>query len=116
MVADQLASINEFAHKNTVDGTVGPHCIVAWRHNKSGVHKGGGGHQFYENTKRTDDSCALPTIANGMDVQAIMQVTMPHIMELFSKQLLSGQEGDLDVAKLNSELANLPRHSNEELN
>lgn len=115
VVADQLASINELAHRNTTDGTVGPRCIVAWRHNKSGVHKGGGGHQFYDGTKRTGDSGALPTIANGMDVQALVQAIMPHMMEQMSALRTGGPGGELDIAKLNAEVAKLPDHPDENL-
>lgn len=114
-VADQLASINALAHSNTADGTVGPRCIVAWRHNKSGVHKGGGGHQFYDGTKRTSDSGALPTIANGMDVKALVQAMMPHMMEQMSALQAGGSGGELDAAKLNAELAKLPEHPDENL-
>jgi len=110
MVEDQLASINALAHRRTADGSVGPYCIVAWRHNK-----GGGGHQFYDGTTRTDDTGSLPTIANGMDVQAIAQTLMPHLMKQMNT-LRSGAQGiELDIAKLNSELAKLPEQPDERL-
>ncbi len=115
VVADQLAKINELAHRNTADGTVGPRCIVAWRHRKLGVHVGGGGHQFYDGTKRTGDSGALPTIANGMDVQALVQAMMPHVMAQMSKLLTGGSAGELDVAKMNADVAKLPEHPDENL-
>jgi hypothetical protein len=115
VVADQLAKINEFAHRNTADGTVGPRCIIAWRHNKLGVHKGGGGHQFYDGTKRTDDSGALPTIGNGMDIQALVQAMMPHMMAQMSALRAGGPATELDVTKVNADLAKLPDRPDENL-
>jgi hypothetical protein len=115
VVADQLARINEIAHRNTTDGTVGPRCIVAWRHNKSGTHKGGGGHQLYDSIKREGGAAVLPIIANGMDVQALMQTVMPHMMEQMSARRTGEPRGELDVAKLNAELAMLPDHPDEYL-
>src|SRR6185312_15378076 len=44
-VADHLAKLNHEVH--LADKLVGPNCIVAWRHRKGGVYKGGGAHQFY---------------------------------------------------------------------
>lgn len=115
VVADQLANINALAHGNTADGTVGPRCIVAWRHNKSGMHKGGGGHQFYDGIKHAGNTDALPCIANGIDVQALVQALMPHTMEQMSA-LLTGRPGvELDAEKLNAELAMLPEHPDENL-
>lgn len=115
VVADQLAVINELAHRSTVDGTVGSRCIVVWRHNKSGIYKGGGGHQFYEGTKRTGDSGALPTIANGLDVQALVQAMMPQMLEQMSALRTGRPGGDIDVAKMNAELAKLIEHPDENL-
>ena len=115
VVADHLARINELAHRNTADGTVGPRCIVAWRHNKLGVHKGGGGHQFYDGTKRTGDSGTLPTIGNGMDIQGLVQAVMPHFMAQMSALRAGGPASELDVAKLNADLAKLPEHPDESL-
>jgi len=115
VVADHLARINELAHRNTADGTVGPRCIVAWRHNKFGEYKGGGAHQFYDGTTRTNDSGALPTICNGMDIQALVQAVMPHTMAQMSALIAGRPAGELDVAKLNADLAKLPEHPDENL-
>jgi hypothetical protein len=106
VVADHLASVNDLAHRNTADGSVGPRCIVAWRHNKLGVHKGAGGHQFYDGIVRTGDSSALPTIGNGMDIRALVQAMMPHMMSQMDALRAGGPAGELDVAKLNADLAN----------
>jgi hypothetical protein len=118
-VADQLARLNNEVHLK--DQSVGPRCIVAWRHRKGGVHKGGGGHQFYTGTTRDGVSSSLPTIANGMDVHALNEVMMPlmtkHLSEMLEAQR-SGQaakEMELDKDKLNAELARLPDKPDENL-
>lgn len=115
VVADHLASVNESAHRNTADGSVGLRCIVAWRHNKLGVHKGGGGHQFYDGTVRSGDSGALPTIGNGMDIQALVQAMMPHMMAQMDALRAGGPARELDVARLNADLAKLPDRPDENL-
>lgn len=115
VVADQLARINEFAHRNTPDGTVGPRCIVAWRHNASGVHNGGGGHQFYDKATRTQDSGALPTIGRGMDIQALVQAIMPHMMAQMSALRTGGTESESDIEKMKADVAKLPEHPDETL-
>ncbi|RJG05843.1 hypothetical protein D3870_07270 [Noviherbaspirillum cavernae] len=119
VVADHLARFNLFAHQNTADGTVGPRAIVAWRHNKSGVYRGGGGHQFYDGTVRERGADQLPTIANGMDIQALVTVTMPFMMPYLISQLNALHTGEepsvLDVTRLDAEVAKLPTHPEEDL-
>jgi hypothetical protein len=115
VVADQLAEINQFAHRNTPDGTVGPKCIVAWRYNKLGIHKGGGAHQFYDEGKRARDSGAIPAIANGMDMQAFVQAITPHIIPQMSALIRGGKADDIDTASINADLAKLPQRPDEEL-
>lgn len=115
IVADHLAEINQLAHCNTADASVGPRCIVAWRHNKLGIHKGGGAHQFYDGTMRASDAGALPAIGNGMDVQAIVKVLMPHVMVQMEAAKAEGTAAELDATALNAELAKLPAHPDEDL-
>lgn len=118
IVADQFARINDLAHQNTANGTVGPCCIVVWRHNLLGVHKGGGGHQYYDGTKRVvrgGESAPLPTISNGMDLQALVKTIMPHLMVQMNALRTGGPEGELDIAKLNVDIAKLPEEPDENL-
>jgi hypothetical protein len=68
-VADYLASMNYEVHLGTSDKSVGPRCVVAWRHRKGGIHNGGGGHQFYTGTAREPNVPCLPAIVNGLDMQ-----------------------------------------------
>jgi hypothetical protein len=78
-VADHLAKLNNEVHLGTPDQSVGPRCIVAWRHRKEGVHQGGGSHQFYTGATRDVSSLALPTVVQGMDLEAIIASIMPRV-------------------------------------
>jgi hypothetical protein len=114
-VAAQLATLNNEVHEGIRDGFVGPRCIVAWRHRQHGVHNGGGGHQFFTGSAR-DPSCpSLPTIANGMDVSALVEVIMPHTMKLFEAMRQGQPTQELDKDELNAELARLPDKPDEDL-
>ncbi len=114
-VADHLANLNYEVHRGTADKSVGPSCIVAWRHRKEGVHKGGGAHQFYTGTTREHSSLALPTIGNGMDIRALVGVMMPQVTKLF-EEMQSGQAPrELDKDELNAALAQLPDQPDEDL-
>lgn len=80
-VADQLAKLNNNVHLSEPDGSVGAGCIVAWRNKVGGAHKGGGSHNAYVGTTRTD-APLIPTIGAGRDVSAIISVMMPHIAKM----------------------------------
>ena len=113
-VADSLAAINFRVHHS--EPTVGPRCVVVWRHRKQGVHKGGGAHQFYNGVAREHDGPdgQLPTIANGGDISALLRVIMPQMME----QMLAFRDGkplEIDKDKMNAELAKLPDTPDERL-
>lgn len=120
-VADCLAELNYEVHLATIDNTVGPNCIVAWRHRTEGVHKGGGGHQAYLCTKRLNDGLTLPIIANGADLGAIVQVMTPHMTKQMAAVMDAMKAGlptehiKPDEAKLNAELARLPDKPDENL-
>lgn len=79
-VADRLARLNYEVHKGIEDNSVGPRCIIAWRHKKGGAHKGGGAQQAYVGTTR-GDSPLIPTIGGGMAVHEIIRVMMPHMIK-----------------------------------
>lgn len=115
VVADQLARINKLAHLNTADGTVGPRCIVAWRHNKLGVHGGGGGHQFYDGTNREGETESLPSINNGLDISAIVKAMNPHMMARMSTYPIDELVGEIDLEKMNDDFAKLPSDPDESL-
>ncbi len=113
-VADRLATINFRVHQ--AEPTVGPRCVVVWRHRKQGVHKGGGAHQFYGGVAREHDGAdgQLPTIANGGDVSALLRAIMPQIMEQMAA-LEAGKPMEIDNDKMNAELAKLPDTPHERL-
>jgi hypothetical protein len=110
-VADHLASLNNKVHLGIRDKSVGPRCVVAWRHRKEGIHGGGSAHQFYTGTTRDTGSPALPTISQGMDMQALLSVFMPHM----SAMVPGEPPPDVDVDELNRELGRLPDKPDENL-
>lgn len=117
-VADHMAALNL-----RVSGTVpsvGPRCIVAWRHRKGGVHRGGGGTQFYNGTSREGigPNGAIPTIGAGIDLIALSRVLMEQGRE---QMLASPPRGTqifppaFDHTKLNEALKLLPDSPDEKL-
>jgi hypothetical protein len=77
-VADAMAGVNDSVSRSLADGTVGPHCIVAWRGRRCGVHNGGGGCFAYTGVSRDPAAVRLPTIGNVLNDPAITQVSGPH--------------------------------------
>lgn len=115
VVADHLALINSRVSQGTLDNSVGPRSIVVWRHRKGSARKGGGAHQFYNGVEREGDSAALPTIVNGMDLQALIRTTMPFMMAQMSSLKAGGQAPEMDRDAINSALAKLPDKPDETL-
>lgn len=76
-VADELARLNVEAHKGVRDGSVGPRCIVVWRRRLDASRPGeGGGHLCYTETTPEAEMPPLPAIQNGMDLQALVDISM----------------------------------------
>lgn len=114
-VADHLASQNYKVHLGVTDKSVGPTCIVSWRNKKSGFHKGGGGHQFYSEEARDASSPSLPTIATGMDINALAGVLTPTISKMFESMRTGEPAKELEKDDLNKEIAGLPDKPDEKL-
>jgi len=110
-VADHLAKLNYEVHLK--DSSVGPRCIVAWRHRE----EGGGCHQFYNGTLRESSTTMLPTIVNGMELNAIIGAIMPDPSKMLKTMLASEPLSlfQIDAQELNAKLAQLPSGPNEEL-
>jgi hypothetical protein len=115
IVADFLASLNSKVCLSMDDNSVGPRSIVVWRHRKESTRKGGGGHQFYNGNTREAASGMLPTVSNGMDIQAIVQSIMPFIMSPISEHKEHGIAKDIDLDGINASLAKLPDKPDETL-
>jgi hypothetical protein len=78
VIADELARLNYEAYQGVRDDTVGPRCIVVWRRRRDArPGPAGGGAFFYTRTDRDNTAAVIPTIVNGMDVNAIVGVMMP---------------------------------------
>lgn len=114
-VADHLANLNHDVHLGVTDKSVGPRCIVAWRYRKGGVQNGGSGHQFYTATTPDTNTPSLPTISNGMDVNAIVRVLMPHTTKRVERRRAGEPAQELDKDEINAELARLPDKPDENL-
>jgi hypothetical protein len=118
LIADQLARLNFEAHQGVRDGTVGPRCIVVWRRRRDARRPASGGaHQFYTGVERDRKSDGIPTIANGMDVQAIAGVSMKHFLARFGDHPIGASltMSDEEMAELNRLVAKLPSEPDENL-
>jgi hypothetical protein len=114
-VADHLASLNNEVHLGISDRSVGPRCIVAWRHRKGGVHNGGGAQQFYTNENRDNSSSDLPIIGCGMDIRALFRVSIPRWMKTFEAMRAGEPVPQANSDEINAELARLPDKPDENL-
>jgi hypothetical protein len=114
-VADRLADLNNEVYLGISDKSVGPSCIVAWRHRKEGIHGGGGAHLFYTGTTRDASAPPLPTISRGMDIDALIAVLSPHLNKMRDALLVGEPAKELDKHGLNAELARLPDKPDENL-
>jgi hypothetical protein len=118
-VAKHFAALNQEVSSKLKDETVGPRCVVVWRNKKGGVHRGGGGHQFYTGTTcdiRTVGSTELPIIATGMDIRALSKVLLDYWVPKF-EAVLKDQSPlpQPDQDELNAQLALLPDKPDETL-
>lgn len=105
-VADALARLNEMVCAR--DPFVGPGCVVGWRNRKGGRLKGGGGTQAYLSGKRIALETIIPCVAHGMDVAALMQVTMQFMAPVFNALNGGQEECALDEEGLSAAVARLP--------
>jgi hypothetical protein len=115
VVADHLARLNYEVHRHIPDKSVGPSCIVAWRHRKGGVHKGGGASQFYIGAARDARSSGLPIIGCGQDLRALFDFLTPRVMKQFEAMRTGQPPLELDTDEMNAELARLPDKPDEDL-
>jgi hypothetical protein len=112
-VADAFAALNNDVHLNMNDGSVGPRCIVSWRYNQDRGRKGGGDHRFYSGERPDDRSPALPTIARGLDIPAILSLATPQGM---LADLLAGVPvREVNKEQVDAKLASLPQEPDEKL-
>ena len=108
LVADFLVKLNYEAHLGTDDQSVGPRCIVAWRHRRGTKHKMAGATQFYTGTTRDSQVDNLPDIANGTDMVALISTMIPHVLEVFEKMRGGNTSATVDRDRINAELDRLP--------
>ena len=70
---------------------------------------------MYTGTTRDANSAALPTIATGMDVQAIVSAMMPHMSKMHEAMLAGEPAKDLDKDEIIADLARFPHEPDENL-
>lgn len=85
-VADSLAELN--TKVAAMDRFVSQKCIVSWR-------RDGGGTHFYDGIKREKNSSEIPTVSNGMDVNAILRGGLPFIIQEINA-LMEGRKLQID--------------------
>jgi hypothetical protein len=115
VVADCFANLNYYVHQALPDGSVGARCIVAWRYRKDGVLGGGGGHQFYTESKRDGMSSFLPNIVHGRDMTALVNVFLPGFRKAAEAMLAGKTLQEQKTDEINAELAQLPDKPDERL-
>ncbi len=114
-VADELAALSLKVCTAMADRSVGPRCIVAWRHRRRRSLKGGGGHQYYTASRHDTNNPALPAISRGMDSRAVSHVIWTSYMPQLAAMLNGDMSVQVDVADVNADLAQLPEEPDERL-
>jgi len=117
-VADHLAALNYEVHQALADGTVGPRSVVVWRGRRDGrPGQPGGAHQFYTGVDRDGANAPLPTISNGLDVQALLEVMWKQFTPLLGDPAAVVDESRFrfDTDEVNRQLAKLPEGPDEKL-
>jgi len=109
-VANHLAELNNSTHLEVTDNSVGSRCIVAWR-----LRGGGGAQMYYSGTCPDNSSPALPTIASGMDMNAIVGVLMPDIMKMTEAFQAGEPTPEPDKDEANARLRRIPDKPDENL-
>lgn len=113
VIADALARLNDQVHRSVRDGSVGPRCIVA-RIGRQDAQRGGG-LQFYTGIRRDPEFGPIPTIAVGLDVQAIVELTSRFFEPAAEQAIRQGGPVELDTTALDKLFAELPSDSDEKL-
>ena len=118
-IADRLAQLNYETHEAleaSGDRTVGSRSIVVWRR-RPDARPGtpGGGHQFYTGVDRDPDCPTIPTIGNGMDVQAIAGIFMKQFQRRIADHGFAPTALNFDKDELTQMLAGIPDQPDEKL-
>jgi len=96
-LADYLARLNYEVHKN--NSSVGPRCIVVWRHRLGGT-RFGGGYLYYTGTAREHDTSQLSLMPPLVDagVAGFIRVWNRHMAHELGKPVDETLESETNVA------------------
>ncbi|HWA57368.1 MAG TPA: hypothetical protein VG692_08950, partial [Gemmatimonadales bacterium] len=111
-VAQHLASVCYQYHLTRPAGSVGPRSIVGWRFRRQGRFKGGGGHLAFTGLQRDTNNPPLPSIGNGMDIGALVNVFMQHVQDLYKRNQTIEH---IDSTAIDEALRKLPDSPDEKL-
>lgn len=116
-VANSLAHLNQDVHDSVRDKSVSDKCIVKWIYRGRGRFEGvGGAHQFYSGTERDLATPTVPTVANGIDVHALVKVLGKHWSNAYSKFDVGLTEAPtMDNESLSADVARIPDTPDETL-
>lgn len=115
VVASALATICRTSAAETCDGSVSEACTVIWRAVPGGHHIGGNAHVTFENEGNLGVMASLPSVANGIDLGALIGAIMPLMQERLER-LSAGLEDAPDADERLSEAVKvLPSHPDERL-
>ena len=84
--------------------------MVVWTH-----RNGGGGLQFYTGTARDPESGAIPTIASGLDVSAILEVQLRFFEPAAAEAMRLHRSLDIDDEAMSLQITQLPSDPDERL-
>ncbi|MBT8413956.1 MAG: hypothetical protein KJO30_06440 [Boseongicola sp.] len=102
VVARCFFQIGSAIYNDCKDGSISPNFLVMWQNNKTGRHLGGGGaFEFDRSGTITPLDGSIPTIAGGMDINAIHKALFPILEDL-------GNADEAAESRRNAALASIP--------
>jgi hypothetical protein len=111
-VATHLAKLNYEVHSELEkkgDKTVGPRCVVAWKHRPGGVHKqDGGAYQFFAGgAPDYEGPDHVPILDNGFDTRAMIDALAPEALAMF-ESMRTGEPPSYPAETASERLARIP--------
>lgn len=109
VVAGRLAGLAHAVYLKAPNAHVSANCVVTWRFNPAYAGKWSSGHALFSAGQFEPNAPGLPTVVQGLDLQAVVAVIRSHA----EKTILQVRAGKLDTqvdrGTMNTELGKLPR-------